>query len=421
MPEQDERLSAALHEYYGQLAQQPAPDVSASVMMNTDLRTRRIRRWSAVGGGLLAAAAVAAVIVIALANHKPAASIGPAHSPTSLPTSTAVPTPATTPLPAVAAGPPVRGFVPRDVTAVSANQWWVLGYNGPTCASSACQRILHTTDGGKTFASVPVPPIAPQEGDQSAVRLRFADPDNGWDVSAAGVVWATHDGGAHWNQDSAAGSVTDLEASGGFVYAIACANSNCVVERSLTGQDSWSTLPATAGYGLLRSLAVNGAHLWVAPGSPGGGPGLLLASTDGGHTFSTHTACPSALAFGSVYVVDSNVLWVTCATGMNASAYRSVDGGQHFMRLGGSLLLPNFASIAGVSSTTAVIGGVSLQRTEDGGQTFTTVEANQTQWTIVGFTTSVNGFAFESLQLHGQLALWRTNDAGAHWYQVQFP
>ena len=75
---------------------------------------------------------------------------------------------------------------------------------------------------------------------------------------------------------------------------------------------------------------------------------------------------------------------------------------------------------AGVSSTTAVIGGQVLLRTTDGGQTFATVENRQAQWTMVGFTTQVNGFAF-ALTGSGQSELWRTDDAGAHWHQVPFP
>jgi photosystem II stability/assembly factor-like uncharacterized protein len=131
------------------------------------------------------------------------------------------------------------------------------------------------------------------------------------------------------------------------------------------------------------------------------------------------TACPAALGYANDYVVDANTLWATCATGTEASAFRSVDGGQQFTQLTAPLSLPNFASIAGVSSTTAVIGGGTLQRTTNGGQTFTTVQGSQAQWTVVGFTTQVNGFAF-ALPSSGQFELWRTNDAGASWYRVQF-
>jgi photosystem II stability/assembly factor-like uncharacterized protein len=423
MPDRDDELSTALRDYYQRMAQQPAPDVTGRVMMSADRRAARLRRWGAVGGGLFAAAAVATVVAVALVNHNNTAVVGPGHSPAPAPsaTATAVPT-ATAPL--VAVGPPVHGFVPLDVTAVSADEWWVLGYDGSACSSASCTRILHTTDGGRTFNSIPVPPVAPASNSQQATRLRFADPHNGWVVSATGAVWETHDGGAHWAGDSGAGPVVDLEASGGAVYAIQCVqDQTCVVEQSSTnGQDSWSTFSPSGGYGHLNHLTIHGADIWAAIESPGGAPGLLLASADGGRSFSQHTVCPSALGFANLYAASSSVLWATCATGTQASAFRSMDGGQHFTQLSGTMSLPNFASIAGPSSTTAVIAGQGLQRTSNGGQAFSTVQRSQAQWTIIGFTTSVNGFAVDNQgSAAGQPSLWRTNDAGAHWFEVPFP
>jgi photosystem II stability/assembly factor-like uncharacterized protein len=423
MTENDERLDAQLREYYAQLARQPAPDLTGRVMASADTRAARVRRLSAVGGALAVAAAAAALVVVALANHGASPRSTPANSSTPQPNTTA--TPAVTPqAPVVPVGPPVQGFIPSDVTAVSAGQWWVLGYDGASCASASCTRIVHTTDGGQSFASTPVPPMAPAQNGQQAVRLRFADPSNGWVVSATGSVWATHDGGARWTQDGAAGSVTDLEASGGAVYAVRCVGSpvptqSCTLERSPSDQDSWSLLPASSGHGSLGRLNVNGAHVWVAIYSAAGGPGFVLASTDSGQHFGTQTACPSALGFANIYAVDTSVLWATCATGNQATTLRSVDGGQHFVGVSHPGIA-NFASIGGVSSTTAVIGAQALFRTADGGKTYVTVEDSQTQWSVVGFTTSVNGFVFD-LEASGQLALWRTNDAGAHWYKVQFP
>jgi photosystem II stability/assembly factor-like uncharacterized protein len=429
MPEQDDRLSDELQDYYRQMTQQPAPDVLGRVMMSTDRRAARLRTWGAIGGGALAVAAVAGVIVLAFANRGTPSGVAPGHSstpgPTVAPTSTSTAVPPTNtvvPVQQFPVGPVAHGFVPTDVTAQSAYQWWVVGYDGPTCVSASCTRILHTADAGQSFTSIPVPPVAPAHNGEQPVRLRFADAANGWLVSASRVVWATHDGGAHWTADSNAGSVADLEASGGTVYAVACTGGGqtCTVERSGTSQDSWSTLSTSAGHGQLNRLTVHGADVWVAINSTAGGLGWLLASTDGGQTFTMQTACPSALGFANPYAVSGSVLWATCATGTEAAAFHSVDGGQQFTQLSAPLSLANFASIAGVSSSSAVIGAQALLRTTDGGQTFTTVENNQSQWTIVGFTTPVNGFVF-ALTGSGQSQLWRTNDAGAHWFMVQFP
>jgi hypothetical protein len=424
MTDSDERLDAQLRDYYAQLARQQAPDVTGRVMASADTGAARVRRLTAVGGALAVAAAAVALVIVALANHGASPRTAPATSSTAQPNPTQSPVPTPAPAPVIPVGLPVQGFIPSDVTALSADQWWVVGYDGASCSSASCTRILHTTDGGHTFESIPTPPVTPAQGGQQAVRLRFADPGNGWLVSATGSVWATHDGGSRWSQDGAAGSVTDLEASGGAVYAVRCVGSSvpaqsCTLERSPSNQDSWSPLPGSSGHGSLGRLNVNGAHVWVAIYSPAGGPGSVLASTDGGQHFSTQTACPSALGFANIYAVDSRLLWATCATGTEASMLRSVDGGQHFVGVGHPGIA-NFATVGGVSSTTAVIGAQALFRTTDGGKTYGTVEDNRTQWSIVGFTTSVNGFVFDT-ETSNQRTLWRTNDAGAHWYKVQFP
>jgi photosystem II stability/assembly factor-like uncharacterized protein len=261
--------------------------------------------------------------------------------------------------------------------------------------------------------------VAPGQDVQQHNSLRFADPLDGWLYTAGGALWATHDGGGHWTSDAAAGTVTDLEASGGYVYVVVCAQStSCRLERSVAGEDAWSVLPTPSGVGGLGHLNVNGQHVWVVRGGEGGTS--LLASGDGGRHFSTDNVCPGLVGIASLYAVNPTVLWATCITGTQAVALRSVDGGAHFSTLPRPLMLANFASIGGVSSTTAVIGAQALLGTVDGGQSFATLEDNQTQWSVVGFTTSVNGFVFDT-ESSNQRALWRTNDAGAHWYKVQFP
>ncbi len=426
MSDHHEDLTSALQDYYRAVAQQPAPDVTERVLMSADRRAVRIRRFTAIGGGALAAAAVGVVVAVAFVNHNQGSPVAPGHSATPAPTASAAPSPSSAPVtpsmpnsPPFAAGLPVRGFVPTDVTAISSDEWWVLGFNGPSCSSADCTRIVHTTDGGVHVTSIPAPPVAPAQNGQQALRLRFADTADGWVVDARGSIWATHDGGQRWTKIDDSRRVTDLEASTGSVDAISCLGTSCVIEQSPAGQDSWMVLRASEGTSRLGHLNVNGSDVWATDESPAGGPGHIVASTDSGQSFIRYVICPSALGFPDLYADDSSTLWATCATGTQSVAYRSTDGGQSFTQLPGSVSLPNFATIAGVSQSTAVIAGQGLIRTTDGGHTFATVKSSQSQWTIVGFTTPQDGFAFDIGSAQSQL--WRTDDAGAHWRRVTFP
>ncbi len=420
-------LTSALQDYYRAVEQQPAPELTERVMMSADRRTARIRRWTAVGGGALAAAAVGAVVAVAFVNHSQGRPVGPAHSPTPGPTMTAAPpspSPSVAPSlpnsPPVPVGQPVQGFVPTDVTAVSSTEWWVLGFDGPACSSASCTRIVHTTDGGLHFTSIPTPPVAPAHNGAQALRLRFADAVDGWLVDAGGQIWSTHDGGRQWTGVNNGKSITDLEASSGGVFAIGCQGTHCWIQQSPIGQDRWMVLPPSAGTGRWGHLNVSGTDVWATVESPAGGPGLVIVSTDSGQSFITHVICPSALGFPDLSAEDSSTLWATCATGTQAAAYRSTDGGRSFTQLTGAMSLPNVASIGAMSQNVAVIGGATLIRTTDGGRTFATVESHQSQWTVVGFTTPQNGFAFD-IDGAGASRLWRTDDSGAHWHQVTFP
>ena len=54
-------------------------------------------------------------------------------------------------------------------------------------------------------AVVPVPPAGPEGPGSPPLKVRFADPDDGWIFSslpgqAKVQAWSTHDGGRHWLQ-----------------------------------------------------------------------------------------------------------------------------------------------------------------------------------------------------------------------------
>jgi photosystem II stability/assembly factor-like uncharacterized protein len=355
--------------------------------------------------------AVAAVVTVGTLLHleglpKPAgSSSGPAglsqtHSPA-----------ASLPL-----GPAVGVFVPEDVTAVSADQWWVLGIDAGGCATD-CTRILHTLDGGQTFTSLPIP-SAPVTG------LRFLNSEDGWAYGAT-TVWATRDGGADWSSTILAGTVAELETSGSYVYAIVQfpgVVSDWMVDRSPITSDSWQAIANFKGQ-QPSNLNVHGKDVWMSQNFGSGLNGVWVSTDDAAHFTETHI-CPGAAGITSLYAATTEDLWAACSTVSSDQVWHSTDGGQSFIEVGpGTEAEPGWSSIAGVSASTAVLAGTSLDLTVDGGQSFRAVLDNGDDWSIVGFTTAEDGFAlsYPNSSLVLPSGLWRTGNAGAQWYEVQFP
>jgi photosystem II stability/assembly factor-like uncharacterized protein len=151
---------------------------------------------------------------------------------TAAPSSTTTVPPITSPV-----GTPVNnGFEPGSVTFVSATTGFVIGIDS-ACPAGSCVALARTTDGGSSWRALP-PPNAGYvaRGTQSSStvppvsEVRFADKLDGWIYGPS--LFATHDGGAHWQQVNLGGSVISLEASGASVDAIV---SPCTGEGECTG------------------------------------------------------------------------------------------------------------------------------------------------------------------------------------------
>ena len=89
------------------------------------------------------------------------------------------------------------------MTYVSPSEGWALGT--VACGANQCLRLLRTTNDGVSWSSVPVPPAGPEGPGSPPLKVRFADPDDGWIFSslpgqAKVQAWSTHDGGRHWLQ-----------------------------------------------------------------------------------------------------------------------------------------------------------------------------------------------------------------------------
>jgi hypothetical protein len=337
-----------------------------------------------------------------------------------------------------AGGPvPVR-FTPVSFTAISEDDYWVLGL--APCRNPVCTSIVRTTDGGQHFVGIPAPVVAlaATNATPSVSDLRFADPLDGfaygYSIDNTGGFYATHDGGATWHA-VALGDVLAFGTGGGNAYAVTaqCSAGTCVgyrLERSPVSRDSWTSsplpldpVPQSAG----PVLAVYGNDVWImtSTGTTAAQAVETLARSSNGGTSFTEGAAPCTPGLpGQLQPSSTTVIWAYCATGNSGRVYRSADGGATFAALP---VLPtgNSAQLAQVSDSTALItdpGTGTLYRTTDAGSSRAPVAAppagSYTPW--IGFTDATTGAALVQANPTQEFDLWRTSDGGAVWSPTVF-
>lgn len=156
-------------------------------------------------------------------------------------------------------------FAPVSASFVSAGTGFVLGTRG--CARSSCAaRLVKTTNGGRTWTALPAPAV-PLTGPRQATRtVRFADSGNGWLFNPG--LWATHNGGRHWQRIYLPGTVVAMAASAGTVLASVSPYTGgpSRLYQSPAGTSRWTLVPGVVPAGHLT--------LYGHAGWAGSEPGL---------------------------------------------------------------------------------------------------------------------------------------------------
>jgi hypothetical protein len=321
-------------------------------------------------------------------------------------------------------------FAPASASFVSGRAGFVLGTRG--CAKLPCSaRLVKTADGGRTWASVPVPAVplvsSYTTSPRSAVNtVRFADSRNGWLFGPG--LWATHDGGRHWQRINLPGTVTAVAASGGVAFASVSpyAGGHSRLYQSPVGVSRWTVVPGVVPAG---ALAFYGHAGWagVAPG--------LWATTDLRHWHKLSFSC-SSYTFSNLAAATQTSIKVLCmgdgaAGSMGKMIYASANGGRTFSKVGPAPLLGTTGAIAmppgrpQIVTLAAYSAASLLSRSVNGGRTWaTTVQYNDggIGWRDMAYATPTIGWL-----IHGSPGsftpggLMRTVNAGATWYNIAIP
>jgi photosystem II stability/assembly factor-like uncharacterized protein len=203
----------------------------------------------------------------------------------------------------------------NGVSFAGASNGWVVGDAGT---------ILATTDGGATWTAqcsgIP---------DAALTSVTFVDASHGWAVGDAGTILATTDGGATWAaQDSgisgfSLNAVSFTDASHGWAVGGAA-----VIVATTDGGDTWTAQSSGVFDGWLNGVSfADASNGWAVGVDYGDGvdydPGvaLILATTDGGATW---TAQSSGISHGWLYSVsctDASHVWAVGEDGGEGGDY----------------------------------------------------------------------------------------------------
>jgi hypothetical protein len=195
--------------------------------------------------------------------------------------------------------------------AISANNTCPTGCAGPEIDRLY---VMSTTDGGATWrTSQPIP----ASGMSLGVEYDFFDTLHGWLLTDTGYyaphrytrdLYATTDGGVHWNH------VTSASSRDGSVLgttAVACTATGITFSSVTTG---WLTWDCTQGNG---------------PGLPQGNGPQLAVTRDGGRTWAAVNLPSAPYGCGAtppIFSAKAGVLLLSCQGG--AVVYRTGDAGQ---------------------------------------------------------------------------------------------
>jgi photosystem II stability/assembly factor-like uncharacterized protein len=333
---------------------------------------------------------------------------------------------------------PPKGFEADSASFVSAQTGFVLGTRH--CSELPCKALLRKTiDGGKTWTSVPVPPVSlvppfttPPLSNVSTVR--FSSASDGWLFSPG--LWATTDGGARWHRVSLPGEVIALAASDGVAFAVAePVNGGLGQARLYRSQVGTSTWTRVAGVSPANALTVSGHSVWagIAP--------AMSASTDGGkHWSKLPFGCPPNLPDATAVAAASPADVALACTNPSSpqpgespkAVFTSANGGRTFHLAGHPGHPGNTGLIAmppgrpQVITLTATSGASYLYRSADGGKTWrmATYFDGGLGFRDLAYASATTGYLIHNnggpVIANGK-GLMKTTDAGASWRTIPIP
>jgi hypothetical protein len=332
-------------------------------------------------------------------------------------------------------------FQPASASFISPTTGYVLGGVGCQTQQACKARLMATADSGAHWHFAGAPAVRffnggyALRGQRSRVSsVVFASRADGWLYGPG--LWATHDGGAHWRKLSLGGGIDTMAVGARTVYAVVSPRGGGQEElyASPAGEDAWARVGTMTGDpGAV--LAVSGKAAWFGTSVAGTRGGVVWATADGVHWHQHPFRCPGAAYYGLSGIAaasPSHVVFLCTGNGAMGSLSKEVltsaDGGQRLQLAGlaplgggtdGIAVPPHDAKVITLA---AVSGANFLDRSADGGKTWTQVTYPlHGVWSSLSYLSRTVGWVVLGQPgLGSGNQLWRTSDAGLTWHPVSF-
>ncbi|MGE5432904.1 MAG: YCF48-related protein [Syntrophomonadaceae bacterium] len=185
----------------------------------------------------------------------------------------------------------------------------------------------------------------------------------------------------------------------------------------------WSAVDINTTEDLFSAITVNN-RIWAV-----GANGLIIISTDGGESWSRQYSNTSKSLTG-IHFVDENNGWIMASDSL---LLKTTDGGNNWRQIrfknmwGGNaiffidkdrgFLLCGYYNL-GYFSSPSTSGA--LYRTENGGETWVTVDSGTTKYSSISFSDNKTGY-ISTFSLGNKSKLLKTTDAGSTWTSMNSP
>jgi photosystem II stability/assembly factor-like uncharacterized protein len=340
---------------------------------------------------------------------------------------------------------------------------WAAGYT-----NSDLGIVLHTTDGGGTWSALV------QNFSDKLIRIMFTDVNHGVGIGSSGKIYNTTDGGQTWNAvySSPHEALWDIQVlSSGTGYS--CGSSGAILKTSNSGA-LWTPVYKTATHGYtIRDLSFpDQKHGWVLDDAS-----YLMHTADSGSVWTDQTPFPASFTSRAIHYSDATRGWVVGqdASGTYGQILRTINGGGVYnfqLNLGAwPFISVSFSdSLHGIAGTNnrmiyytsnggtvwdsasvplataymqarnvqmvdnttgyailSAVNNTALAKTTNGGQSWTVIKTDNTQftaaYTALSFTDAQHGYlaAFTFNNTPNKFSLLKTTDGGTSWTPVTFP